>query len=411
MKVEDINMKKQIVAIMLGATMLLTAGCGASDKASTEQTNETQANETQTDEAQSTEAAGEESGVSSAQMGVVPSEHVSELCDYSAVPISLSAVYEPSTENIQNVEMDLLNSYGLGSKEVSDRTTVQDGDYVKVDYTGYQNGEAFSGGTATDVLIDVSNNKDAEKGTGYITGFSDGLIGAEVGSTISSDVTFPEDYGVDSLNGQTVTFEFVVKGIYTPIGLDEVEDSAIADQFGATYGISDKSTLEDFVKQYIESNRYSALVSQIKDYVVKNSTYDIPEDYLKARLSEYEDIYEQTYCTDGQTLEEYFQDNYSMSLDEAEEQLLSILNEQIGVEFAFSVIADKEAIEMNEDEYAAYVQNFLSNDSLNFNSEEEVYEYFGAGNAADGETYLRNLYLVNKAIDHVADNAVVTYTE
>lgn len=404
-------MKKQIVALMLGVTMLLTAGCGASDNGSTEQTKDTQADDTQADDTQSTETAGEKSSVTSAQMGVVPSEHVSELCDYSAVPISLSAIYESSDENIQSMEMDLLNSYGLGNKEVEGRTTVQAGDYVKVDYTGYQDGEAFSGGTATDVLIDVSNNKDAESGTGYITGFSDDLIGAEVGSTISSDVTFPEDYGVDSLNGQTVTFEFAVKGIYAPISFDEVEDSAIAEQFGTTYGISDKSTLEEFVKQYIESNRYSAIVSQIKDYVVSNSTFDIPEDYLKARLSEYEDIYEQTYCTDGQTLEEYFQDNYSMSLDEAEEQLLSILNEQIGVEFAFSVIADKEAIEVDEDEYAAYVQNFLSNDTLNFDTEDDVYSYFGAGNVADGETYLRNLYLVNKAIDRVADTAVVTYTE
>lgn len=399
-------MKKQIVAIMLGAAMLLSTGCGASDNGSTEQAEDTQANDTQ-----STETASEESGVTSAQMGVVPSEHVSELCDYSAVPISMAAIYEPSVENIQLVEMDLLNSYGLANKEVTDRTTVQAGDYVKVDYTGYQNGEAFSGGTATDVLIDVSNNKDAASGNGYITGFSDGLIGAEVGSTINSDVTFPEDYGVDSLNGQTVTFEFVVKGIYAPVSLDEVEDSAIAEQFGSTYGINDKSTLEDFVKQYIESNRYSALVSQVKDYVVSNSTYDIPEDYLNARLSEYEDIYEKTYCTDGQTLEEYFQDTYAMSMDDAREQLLSILKEQIGVEFAFSVIADKEAIEMNEDEYAAYVQNFLSNDTLNFDTEDDVYAYFGAGNVADGETYLRNLYLVNKAIDRVADTAVVTYTE
>lgn len=404
-------MKKQIVALMLGAAVLLTTGCGAADDGSTAQTNDTQTNDTQTDDRQSTETDSGENVITSAQMGVVPSEHVSELCDYSAVPISLSSAYEPSTENIQSVEMDLLNSYGIGNKEVTDRTTVQAGDYVKVDYTGYQDGEAFSGGTASDVLIDVSNNKDIESGTGYITGFSDGLIGAEVGSTVSSDVTFPEDYGVDSLNGQTVTFEFSVKGIYAPISLDEVEDSAIEEKFGTTYGISDRSTLEDFVEQYIESNRYSAIVSQIKDYVVNNSTFDIPEDYLKARLSEYEDIYEQTYCTDGQTLEDYFQDNYSLSLEDAEEQLLTILNEQIGVEFLFSVIADKEAIEMDEDEYAAYVQNFLSNDTLSFDTEDDVYSYFGAGNVADGETYLRNLYLVNKAIDRVADTAVVTYTE
>jgi hypothetical protein len=39
-----------------------------------------------------------------------------------------------------------------------------------------------------------------------------------------------------------------------------------------------------------------------------------------------------------------------------------------------------------------------------------VYDYFGAGSIEDGMEYLRELYRVNKAIDYVADNAVVTYT-
>jgi hypothetical protein len=40
-----------------------------------------------------------------------------------------------------------------------------------------------------------------------------------------------------------------------------------------------------------------------------------------------------------------------------------------------------------------------------------VYNYFGAGNIEDGMEYLRELYRINKAIDYVAENAAVTYTE
>jgi FKBP-type peptidyl-prolyl cis-trans isomerase (trigger factor) len=99
-----------------------------------------------------------------------------------------------------------------------------------------------------------------------------------------------------------------------------------------------------------------------------------------------------------------------MELSEAEESLKTYLEEQIDIEFAFAVIADEIGIEMDEDEYNSYIQTFLTSSYTDFSTEDEVYEYFGAGSAADGMEYMRGLYLMNKAIDYVADNAVVTYT-
>jgi FKBP-type peptidyl-prolyl cis-trans isomerase (trigger factor) len=343
-------------------------------------------------------------------MGVVPADQVTELCDYSAVPVSLSSDYEVTDESVNEQVMEMLEAYGIAVKEVTDRTVVQAGDYVNVDYTGYQDGEAFSGGSATDVYLDISNNMSVGGTTGFIDGFCDDLFGAEVGSTIDSNVTFPEDYGVDSLNGQTVVFEFVINGIYEPATLDEVEDSAIEEQFGDSYGITTVDGLVESIRTYMESSRYSAVVSEVKSYVVENSTIEIPDDYLAARLKEYEDTYADTYCTDGQTLEEYFQTNFSMELSEAEESLKAYLEEQIDIEFAFAVIADEIGIEMDEDEYNSYIQTFLTSSYADFSTEDEVYEYFGAGSVEDGMEYMRGLYLMNKAIDYVADNAVVTYT-
>ena len=153
-----------------------------------------------------------------------------------------------------------------------------------------------------------------------------------------------------------------------------------------------------------------AVVNAAKEYVVANSQFNFPDEYMVARLREYEDSYAQTYCTEGQSLEDYFATNYSMSLEEAEIELMSFLEEQVGIEFAFSVIANEIGVEVVEEELSAYAQNFVGNTSMGFDTLEDVYNYFGAGNQADGEAYLRDLYRVNKAIDYVADNAVVTYT-
>lgn len=100
-----------------------------------------------------------------------------------------------------------------------------------MDYTGYLDGDAFDGGSATDTMIDVANNCDATQKTNYIDGFSDGLVGAKVGDEVSSDVTFPENYQSSDLAGKKTTFKFKIKGIYKPVTMDTLTDDMVADAF------------------------------------------------------------------------------------------------------------------------------------------------------------------------------------
>ena len=72
--------------------------------------------------------------------------------------------------------------------------TVEDGDTVNIDYVGTVDGEEFSGGN--------TNGAGTE------------LIGAHPGDTVEVTVTFPEDYGVEELNGKEAVFTVTVNGIY-----------------------------------------------------------------------------------------------------------------------------------------------------------------------------------------------------
>ncbi len=88
-------------------------------------------------------------------------------------------------------------------------TVVKEGDTVNIDYTGYLDGEAFDGGSTNGAGTDL------ELGSGtYIDGFEEQVEGHSVGETFDIEVTFPDDYGVDSLNGQTVTFNITINGVY-----------------------------------------------------------------------------------------------------------------------------------------------------------------------------------------------------
>ncbi|MCD8074242.1 MAG: FKBP-type peptidyl-prolyl cis-trans isomerase [Lachnospiraceae bacterium] len=87
--------------------------------------------------------------------------------------------------------------------------TVEDGDTVNIDYVGSIDGVEFSGGSTNGTGTDLTIGSGS-----YIDDFEEQLIGYHPGDTVDVTVTFPEDYGVDDLNGQEAVFEVTINGIY-----------------------------------------------------------------------------------------------------------------------------------------------------------------------------------------------------
>lgn len=87
--------------------------------------------------------------------------------------------------------------------------TVEDGDTVNIDYTGYSDGVAFDGGSTNGAGADLTIGS----GT-YIDDFEEQLIGHKVGEEVDVNVTFPDDYGATDLAGKDATFEVTINGIY-----------------------------------------------------------------------------------------------------------------------------------------------------------------------------------------------------
>ncbi len=87
--------------------------------------------------------------------------------------------------------------------------TIEDGDTVNIDYVGSIDGVEFSGGSTNGAGTDLTIGSGS-----YIDDFEEQLIGYHPGDTVDVTVTFPEDYGVDELNGQEAVFEVTINGIY-----------------------------------------------------------------------------------------------------------------------------------------------------------------------------------------------------
>ncbi|MBO5259474.1 MAG: FKBP-type peptidyl-prolyl cis-trans isomerase [Agathobacter sp.] len=384
-------MKKKFLLTGICAAMILSlAACGENAQKKEEQVSQD----------------SQGSGTSSIEMNIDPEAQVKSLCDYSAINVTLQNDYTITDEDVEENVRYILEMYGLGTVEVTDRDTIQEGDIVNVDYTGYWNGEAFDNGSAEGAMLTIS------KDSGYVPGFVEGLVGEKVGTTVRKDVTFPKDYELNpDLAGQLTTFEYKINGIYREADYDEIPDETIAENFGDLYGLTTVEGLVDYMRSYleqsVESSKTSEAIDLIKDYVVANSTVEIPEDYLAQRVEEYKESFIEDYITEETDLETYLSENYSMTLDDAMAEWKTYEEEQITVELLFRRIAQLEGIEIDEEEYAEFIQNFLSS-STAFTDEETMYEYFGSGNKENGETYLRQLYITNKAIDLVYSKATIS---
>lgn len=86
---------------------------------------------------------------------------------------------------------------------------VKDGDTVNIDYVGTVDGVEFEGGNTNGAGADLTIGS----GT-YIDNFEEQLIGAHPGDVVTVNVTFPENYGKENLNGKAAVFTVTVNGIY-----------------------------------------------------------------------------------------------------------------------------------------------------------------------------------------------------
>lgn len=225
---------------------------------------------------------------------------------------NLSLTIDPAdyavTDAAVNSELSRILSESHPDAKITDRA-VETGDTVIFDYIGRLNGTAFRGGTAFHQTVTVTETN------GYIPGFVDGLVGMTPGQTKDVTVTFPEDYGEATLNGQTVVFEMTVHYI--------VGEPTLDDAFVATYTDGAMTTVEELtasVRSTLVQEAYdSAIRSALWGKINQNALVsDYPEDavmyyysYYYAMYSRYAAVYDTSLATilaaSGMTEESLFE--------------------------------------------------------------------------------------------------------
>ena len=394
-------MKKRLLALLMCVTCMFSMiACGGSE--GTENANGTQS---------STEAVVDDNMPSPdlAKHTFKYSDYVT-LGDYSAIPVEMTDDYVITDEEVTAYIKEWFDYYGPFYVADVEKTIVEAGDIVNVDYVGKLDGVAFEGGTATDQLIDVSGNCAAGGTTAYIEGFTAGLLGAEVGSTIDCDVTFPENYGSADLAGKAVVFTFTVNSIQKEAVFEEIDDEFAKNNAGANsveemYSIVKEGLVEDAA--YYKMDEQS---TAIQSYLLENCTVEIPADYFADVYDAYREMFIYEYCDgDEAGLEEYLTTNYGYSVEETEESWRQALQTELKLELILGTIAEELGVTLDEAAFEADLAEML--EYYGMTDKNMVYRIYGYGDAAFGEKRMKDMHIQSDVIEKLLESAEITIVE
>lgn len=375
--------KKRLMSFALVMVMGLSlVACNSKDKNTTDATDTT------------TVAAGEETTTAPFNKidtsNLVWSDYVT-LGEYKGIEVQVKSA-EVTEDDIQ-AKVDSLLSYYATSTDVTDRA-VQDGDVVNIDYTGYIDGVAFDGGSATGASLTIGSGQ-------FIDGFETGLIGANIGDEVKLNLTFPNPYlNNPDYAGKAVQFDVKVNSIQvkeTPELTDEFIANNTSYKTVDEYKASVKESLEASKAEDVKSDK----LNNVWNTIIANCTVvSYPEELVAQYQNEMNDYYEQIATNYyGKTLEEYITGNGS-TMDDFNKKTLEYGQTSAISEMIARGIAEKESITVSDDEVKEYAQSLIDDGTVTgFDDADAVIEYYS-------QNYLRLSLTFQKVLEYVEEQAV-----
>ena len=322
-----------------------------------------------------------------------------KLSKYKGLTLELEDDYEITDADVKaNIESQL-ESFPYYKK--IKKTTVEDGDYLNITYTGYINNEEVEAASGEDVDMQVGAAE-----YDYFTkdnAFEKGLIGKKVGDKIQLKLTFSDDYVDSDLAGQNVTFKIKINQIeeqkfYT---YDDLTDDIVEEIF--SYDSLDEYF--EYEKDELVENANTTKESDTKDGILnlllENNEVEYPEELKEQRVEEYIQQYEQMCKENDTTLSDYLDLYYGITEDEFRENIEDFMSETLMQEFVLQAIADKENITYDKTGFDEYVDSIV--DEYGYEDKDEVIDTYG-------ENYIKRDYLLfEKTYNFIKDNTKITY--
>jgi trigger factor len=278
-------------------------------------------------------AAGEELQFS-IEVGVRPK---AKLGEYRGLEVGRTDAEVP--DEAIAAELDRLRE-AMASVSPVERAAAE-GDLVVIDYDGTVDDESFEGGTARDLMVELSDES-------LLREMREALTGASAGDELEVEVDFPEDHRPAELSGKHGKFVVRVKEVREK-RLPELDDDFAAEA-------SEFDTLEELrgeiakrLSEALERRSEADFREAAVDAVAAGTEVDLPPELVAARAEEMLDRFLHRLSHQGVD-----PDAFLRLQDGGREGMLGRLREDaernLRREAALAAIADAEGFEVTDDD-------------------------------------------------------------
>lgn len=326
--------KKTVLAMLVMCMAFSAAACGnekSSGKAQTEDTAEKKTDAEKTDDAS-------EDSENTKKVRLVS---VSDVSDYVTIGqykgLELDNIVQPVSD--EDVEAEIEYRLQDSSEEVTDGT-VEQGDFVTVNFTGTIDGQNFEGSSEEDYEFTVGDSGMAED-------FDNGVIGMKKGETKEVTVAFPEDYYDTAVAGKTAVYEITLQKF--------TRSPELTDDWVAAH--SDVKTVDEYrqsVKKELEANAsemakldlYASAWTMVQD---ASEVKKYPQEDLDAAVQAYKDLNDQYIQEAGMDMDEFLE-SQGITEDEYEEECNRYAESKVEQNLIVQGIMDQENLSLEDQE-------------------------------------------------------------
>jgi len=313
------------------------------------------------------------------------------LGDYKGIEYE-NAPVQVTDADVQLKVQEFIDS--CSTYEEDKKSEAKMGDTVNIDFVGTVDGVEFEGGNTAGAGYDIVLGSGS-----FIDNFEDQIAGHKPGETFDVTVTFPDNYGVDNLNGKEAVFETTLNYIKIPVEAD-YNDELVA----ANTDYSNTADYEKSIKEELQTNNDAnalasaqnvVMVTAINNAVINNlNETEVAEsaEQIKASLQAQATSYNIDYAT-------YILYYYGYE-DEAEfdQYIQSVCEENLKEKMVVCAIAMAENMTVSDDEKAEYIKEIAADNGI---TEDDVKNHYS-------EEDIMYYTLADKVMQFMMDNGVNT---
>ncbi|MEE8480256.1 MAG: trigger factor [Desulfobacterales bacterium] len=298
-------------------------------------------------------------------------------------------LYKVSDEEV-DTQLKMLQKNLAQKKPIEKDRPVQDGDFVVIDYEGFNDGKPFAETQKTNNFIN-------KVGEGPISkDFDSGLIGMKPEENKEIKVNFPEDYFNDKLANLEITFHVKLKEIREEV-LPEI-DNEFAKNLGKYKTLSSlKKEITNNLKNGYAKRVEQELNEQIFTALIEKTDFEVPEVLVNYELDNIIEETERSFAFYNKSMEEH-----GITRETISEEYRDTAEKQVRRHLILNKVIQQENMTLSDKDldagYEEMSQNFQQ-------SIEEIKKFYNQNK--DKLEFFKQTLLEKNAIKLIIDNSLI----